>query len=575
MHLVIARVVATLIVLAALLVAVAAHAGRPAQAHGGQPAHEHAPGSTASPNGLTPLFGNLGTHTHPISTRDPLAQRYFDEGLILTYGFNHAEAIRSFKDALTLDPACAICYWGIAYALGPNINAPMDDAAVPEAWSALQMARARAPGASPRERAYIEALATRYTPEPVADRAPYDRAFAAAMRELSRRYPDDTDAATIFAESLMDLTPWNFWTKDGEPAEFTNEIVATLESVLARDPNHPGANHFYIHAVEASRSPERALPSARRLETLVPGAGHLVHMPSHTYWRVGMYADAARINEQAIRVDESTARRAGGTPDGNAHGFYQMVYYPHNIHFLFAAAQMEGRSALALEAARKVVANVPDEAVAAVPALEDFRPMPLFALVRFGRWDAILAEPRPRAEHQYTTGIWHWARGLAELRQGRIERAEAEAAALSTIARSEAMEKLTLASFPTAQTLLTLAHHILAGEIAGARGDGDAWVTELAQAVAIQDGLPYIEPPSWFMPVRHHLGAALLGLGRFEEAEAVYREDLRQYPHNIWSLQGLAQAMDAQGKVEAAAKVQARVDDLATKADVVIGGSRY
>jgi tetratricopeptide (TPR) repeat protein len=335
---------------------------------------------------LTPLFGNLGSHHHQITTGSELAQRYFDEGLILTYGFNHAEAIRSFRDAITVDSACAMCYWGIALALGPNINAPMDASAVPDALVALEKALQLAPVASAAEQAYIHALTARYSSAPAADRTELDLAYANAMRELAARNPDDLDAVTLFGEALMDLSPWQYWTPDGKATEYTPEIVAVLESVLARSPNHPGANHYYIHAVEASKSPDRALPSARRLETLVPGAGHLTHMPSHAYWRVGQYTDAGRVNEQAILVDEATFRRGVQGADQGSHAFYSLSYYPHNVHFLFAASHMQGRRELAMTAARKLVTVIPDPAYREIPALEDFRPMPLYAMVRFGMW---------------------------------------------------------------------------------------------------------------------------------------------------------------------------------------------
>ena len=411
-------------------------------------------------------------------------------------------------------------------------------------------------------------------PEPVADRAPLDLAYADAMRELSRRYPDDLDAATLFAEALMDLSPWKFWTKDGRPTTYTDEIVSTLEAVLARAPEHPGANHYYIHAVEASLTPERTIPSAQRLETLVPGAGHLVHMPSHTYWRVGRYHDAARINERAIRADQAYFR-VGGTPDQNAHSFYSLAYGSHNVHFLFAAAHMGGRSALALEAARGLVARIPEQAYREVPPLEDFRPMPLFALVRFGKWAEILEEPRPAAQLQYTTGVWHWARGLAYLRLGQVDAAQREYEQLATIAQSDAMKALTLASFPTASTLLDIASGVLAAELAGAHGQTDAMIARLEATAAVQDDLPYIEPPSWFYPVRHNLGAALLQAGRAAEAEAVYREDLRQYPNNGWSLFGLAESLRAQGKAAEAAEVQQRFEAAWQHADIVLSSSRF
>ena len=524
---------------------------------------------------LAPLFGNLGSHHHQITTSSELAQRYFDEGLILTYGFNHAEAIRLFRDAIRVDSSCAMCYWGIALALGPNINAPMDDSAVPEALAALEKAQELAPAATPAEQAYIKALATRYSADPAADRVELDMAYANAMRDLAAQYPDDLDALTLFGEAVMDLSPWQYWTLDGQATKYTPEIVAVLEAVLARDPNHPGANHYYIHAVEASKSPDRALPSAQRLETLVPGAGHLTHMPSHVYWRVGQYPDAGRVNETAIEVDEATFRRGVFGADQGSHGFYSMSYYPHNVHFLFAASHMQGRSELAMTAARKLVSVIPEPAYREVPALEDFRPMPLFAMVRFGEWSEILAEPRPADDLQYTTGIWHWARGLAYLRQGDIAAAEREHEQVAIISQTDAMREQSLASFPKASTLLEIATLVLEGEIEAARGNTPGAVERFVAAVQIQDGLAYIEPPAWFYPVRHNLGAVLLEAGRAAEAEAVYRDDLSQYPNNGWSLLGLAKSLELQGKAGEAQAAQQQFAEAWKHADVAPAGSRY
>ncbi|ABA58318.1 TPR repeat protein [Nitrosococcus oceani ATCC 19707] len=523
----------------------------------------------APPGDIDPLLDNLGDHHHPVTTSSSLAQRYFDQGLTLAFAFNHAEAIRSFKDAATIDPDCAMCYWGVALALGPNINAPMEAAAVPQAYEAVQKALALAPKANKAEQAYIQALAIRYGPTSGADREGLDRAYADAMRELSRRYPDDLDGAVIFAEALMNLTPWEYWTPAGEPTAHTQEIIATLESVLERDPNHIGANHYYIHAVEASPAPERALPSAKRLGQLAPGAGHLVHMPAHIYWRVGDYHAAVTANEHAIHTDEEYL------PDPDAEGLYRLGYYPHNIHFLFAAAQMEGNSQLALEAARKLVASIPEESYSTLPQLEEFRPMPLYALVRFGKWDEILREPKPGAFFRYTRGIWHWARGMALTRLGQLDSAAQEYEQLTKIGQSQAMAQLVFWSASSGSTLLEIAAHILAGELAGARGQTEAMIAPLREAVGIQDNLRYIEPPAWYYPVRHNLGAALLKADRAVEAEAVYRKDLKQYPQNGWSLFGLAQSLREQGQTEAAATVEKRFEEAWQHADVDLRASRF
>lgn len=516
-----------------------------------------------------PLFDNLGDHHFPIITKVKLAQRFFDQGLILTYGFNHEEASRSFKEAARLDPKCAMCYWGAAYVLGPNINLPMDPGLGFDAYTLAQEALQLAPTASKREQAYIEALAKRYAPAAPADRSSLDLDYANAMREVSQQFPDDMDAATLFAEALMDLTPWAYWTTDGQPTTYSSEIVSTLESVLQRAPNHPGANHFYIHAVEASLDPGRAVPSAERLPSLVPGAGHLVHMPAHTYWRVGRYHDAAVANEHAIHADEAYMPDRRTTP-----GFYPTAYYPHNIHFLFHAAAMEGNSQVALQAADKLVDEIPQSNYAAFPMLEDFKPMPLFAMVRFGKWDDILRQPKPDAKYQYTTGIWRYARGLALVRLGQLDEAAAELSQMESIAALPEMEALILSSFNPAATMLKIGALTLSAELAGANGQSDEMINRLQEAVALQDTLPYIEPPAWYYPVRQTLGAALLKLGRAPEAEAVYREDLRQYPENGWSLFGLWQSLEAQGASEAA-QVQARFEAAWAHADVTLTASQF
>ena len=516
------------------------------------------------------LMDNLGDHHHAITTDNEMTQKYFDQGLILSYAFNHELAVASFKEALKYDANCAMCYWGIAWALGPNINLPMDNALVPDAWAALQKAQELAPNASPKEQAYITALAARYAPEPVDDRAPLDLAFADTMREVMNAYPEDLDAATIYAEALMDTIPWNYWDEEGQPREATIEILAALESVLERNPDHPAANHYYIHATEASDNPGLALASAERLETLVPGAGHLVHMPAHTYWRVGRYQDAYRINIQAHNADENTV---GGTPDQGT--FYSLAYYPHNIHFLFAAAQMLGNSSNAIDAASRLVSKIPEEAYRAVPPLEDFRPMLYYALVRFGKWEEILAEPAPTDNLQLATGMWHFARGMALLRTNELEEAQQALAEVQERAGRPEMATFGLPSFATAEQILKIASGILAGEIAAAQGDYDTAVAELEAAVAIQDSLPYIEPPSWYYPVRQTLGAVLLEAGRAEDAEAVYRTDLEQYPLNGWSLYGLTQALEAQGKNEEAAAVQAQFEEAWQYADVELTASGF
>jgi tetratricopeptide (TPR) repeat protein len=526
-------------------------------------AHAHPSESRRTlPEGAkAPLFHDLGDHHYEITTDSPQAQRYFDQGLTLTYGFNHAEAVRSFREAARLDPDCAMCFWGEAYALGSNINAPMEPSAVPEAWSALQRARA-ASGASERERALIEALSRRYAENPPPDRAPLDRAYADAMRAVARAYPDDVDVQTLYAEAVMDTMPWNYYQADGSPKPEAAEIIAVLESVIARAPNHPGAIHYYIHAVEASSEPARAEAHADRLLGLVPGAGHLVHMPSHIYLRVGRYADASRANELAARADESYIAQC------QAQGVYPAMYYSHNVHFLWASASFEGKSKVAIGAADKLVANLTPEALEKFPFTEEFLPIDLYALARFGRWDEILARPPPDPRYRYATGVWHYVRGLALASGGRLDEATQEHRRVLEIAASKPMGELTFTSGSTPRRLLTIGAVDLGGRIASRRGDHATAVSLLEKAVSLQDALPYTEPPPWYFPEREALGAALLRAGRPADAEAVYVAQLERTPRNGWSLYGLARSLRAQGRTEDAAEVEEAFTVAWERADV-------
>jgi tetratricopeptide (TPR) repeat protein len=526
--------------------------------------HQHS-GKAA---GKVPLFDNLGTHHHAVTTHSPLAQRYFDQGLRLIYAFNHDEAVRAFKEAARLDPNCAMAYWGIGVALGPNYNLTLDDERNKAAYAATQKAVKLSPKASAAERAYIGALAKRYSLATDADRKALDQAYADAMREVAHTYPDDTDAATLYAESLMVLRPWALWTLDGQPQPGTLEIVATLEAVLKKEPMHPGANHYYIHAIEASTQPERGLVAAERLHDLVPGAGHLVHMPSHIYMRTGRYADAAEANTRAIKVDE--AYIAAVKPDG----VYPMMYYPHNIHFLWAAASMEGRSADAIRAAKEVTKGVSPEMVKEMAMLEYFVPTSLFAQARFGKWNDILAEPAPPADQAYATGVWHYARGLAFAATGRLDDAAKEQQAVAAAAAAMPPDRIIGDNTPPT-ALLQIATDTLAGEIAARRGQTDEAVKELHEAVRLQDALPYTEPPPWYFPTRQALGAVLLEAGRPAEAEVVYRDDLERNPENGWSLFGLAQALRTRKADAEAADIDARFKKAWSRADVTLTASRF
>ena len=526
-------------------------------------ARNNAPTARESPEGA-PLFDDLGDHHHPVTTESKEAQRYFDQGLRLAYGFNHPEAERSFREAARLDPDCAMAWWGAALVLGPNINVPMAPEAAPKACEALQKARALAPKASERERAYIEALSKRYAEHPPEDRSPLDRAYAAAMQEVAKRYPDDLDAATLAAEAIMDTMPWRYWTEDDQPKEETKQLLALLEGVLRRKPDHPGACHYYIHAVEAVQ-PERALPQADTLRTLAPGAGHLVHMPAHIYLRLGLYREATLANEAAAAADESYLAQC------NAQGFYPAGYYPHNVHFLWYTNAMEGRSEESIAAARKIAEHGEHTPLAEATR---FHPLVPMAMVRFGRWDEVLRQPRPPEDQAYESAMSHYTRGLALAAKGKADEAEQELTALERIAADEKTTALETDVLPGA-SLVAIAAHDLAGHVALARGDREKAVAELRKAVEGEDELPYMEPPFCYMPMRHGLGAALLAAGRAAEAEQVYRDDLERHPHNGWALYGLAQSLRAQGKDELADEVTRRFELAWVRADEKLTSSRF
>ena len=529
-----------------------------------------APSSEVSeePQAAPRLLEGLGSHHHPITTASPVAQRYFDQGLILSFGFNHEAAIESFQYALSLDPRCAMCAWGVAHAFGPNINLPMGPDAAARAHAAAQQALALADGASTREQAYIQAIATRYVADPPDDRSVLDRAYADAMRSVYQDDPSDHDGAVLFAEALMDLSPWNYWTPELQPREFTLEFLDVIEDVLESQPDHIGANHLYIHAVELP-FPERGLPSAERLSRLAPGAGHLVHMPSHIYWRVGRYDDALEINQRAVSSDEQFFAVCRPGP------WYLSAYYAHNLHFLWAAAAAEGRSEIALTTARQLEAAA-RPGLADYPILEDMLTIPTLTLVRFGRWDAVLGIEKPDASLVYLSGVWHYARGLAFVRTGKLSEARAELAALSTATESDPAQALLVASgVASAAQLLAIARSQLEGELAAAEGDVPAAIASLEDAVERQDALPYMEPPPWYFPTRQALGAVLLDAKRDETAEQVYRTDLEKYPRNGWSLFGLASSLRAQGKRAEADWAQQGFANAWARADVPLKASRF
>ena len=517
---------------------------------------------------IAPRLQNLGDHKHPVTTSSPRAQLFFNQGLTLTFGFNHREAGRSFREVARLDPDCAMAYWGQALVLGPNINMPMPPDAEAQAYELIQKAVALKAKVSERERAYIDALAKRYSNEDKPDRKTLDRAYAEAARQLSERYPDDLDAATLYAEALMDLRPWNYWTKDGRPYPGTLKIVSILESVLERNPNPPLGIHLYIHAVEAVK-PELAEAGADRLGKLAPGAGHLVHMPSHIYRRLGRYADASEANVQAIAADEDYITQC------RAQGIYPLGYYPHNIHFLWDAASMEGRSEVAIDAARKVASKLSAEKLREMPMLNSFAVVPLFAYTRFGKWEEILQEPRPADDLLFLAGIWHYARGLAFTATGRLDAAATELESLDKIAADKSLQELALFSPNPGAPIIKIAAEVLAGRRAAKRGETEKAIAHLHRAVLLEAALFYTEPADWHYPVRQSLGAVLLQAGRAAEAETVYWEDLRRNPENGWSLFGLMKSLEAQGKTEQAEEIEQRFRKAWDRANVTLTASCF
>lgn len=522
----------------------------------------------AAPREPVPLFANLGSYQRPVTTTAADAQSYFDQGLRLVWAFNHDEAIRAFTAATVIDPNCAMCFWGIALAHGPNINLPMDPPRGQAAFAAAQKALALRETASANERALIEAMAKRYEAEPRVDRVSLDQVFANAMRVVVDRFPDDPDAGTLFADALLNLRPWDQWALDGTAKPGTLEAVTALESVLLAHPDHPGANHLYIHAVEASPHPERALPAADRLAGLMPGAGHLVHMPSHIYIRTGRYEDAAAANRAAIEVDNAYFRVAP------AQGFYAMAYAPHNVDFLRAAAAFSGRSMLAFESARQFAEAAPPEMIAELPDMEMATAAPILMSTLFGRWSELLTIPEPPADWYFTRGCRHLARGLAHAASGDTAAAASEHQTLVELIAATPEDRTT-GFFYTTRELLAIAETELRGALAVKTGDLATAITAFEHAVELQDALRYSEPAAWYRPIRQPLGKALLAAGRPGDAERVYREDLRINPENGWSLFGLAQALRAQGKEKEAAAIDDRFNLAWRLADVTLTASSF
>ena len=530
-----------------------------------------APAQSLAQRAGAPLFEGMGDYHMPITTADPDAQRYFDQGMVLAFGFNHAESIRSFRAAQTLDPTCAMCFWGEALAAGPNINVTSNGKAImapaerASARAAIDQALALMDDVRPKEQDWIRALDQRYDGQADTPRDPLDRAWANALADMASSYPDDTTVASVYAEALMNTMPWDYWGPDGEAKPDTQAVIASLEAVMDADPDHPLALHLYIHALEASSNAAKAEPAADGLANLVPGSGHLVHMPSHIYFRVGRYQDSALANIRAAEVDEAYIAQC------NAQGFYPALYYPHNIHFLWASATMQGQSALSLDSARRVVANVRVEQVEQFPTIQFFRTVPMLSLVRFARWEEILEEPEPHEPFAFARAIWHYGRGVAHAALGDAGAARVELAAIEGL--EPEVDEVFMGNVYPARDLLEIAKSLLRGEMAYRSDDAANAVLAFEEAVALQDALPYTEPPFWYYPTRQSLGAALLATNRLAEAQAVFEDDLEQYPMNGWSMFGLAEALRRQGDETGAEQMTARFKRVWQFADVSLATS--
>jgi tetratricopeptide (TPR) repeat protein len=515
--------------------------------------HEHNDSSSEPAK----LISGLSNLNHPVTTKNAEAQKFFNQGLVLIYGFNHEEARRSFERAAQLDPKMAMAYWGIALAVGPNYNeAEIDPSRLLAADMALEKAKELLAGASEKERAYIAALAKRFQLKTDLKKCAVD--YKDAMAALHKKYPEDVDAATLYADSLMNLTPWQLWTKDGKPAQFTAEIVSVLEAAIKRNPEHIGANHLYIHAVEASKNPGRALPSADKIGNLAPAAGHLVHMPSHIYIRTGDYQAAAKANEDAAKVDLEYIKRSG------VKGMYPAMYYSHNLHFLVESYNRSGNYARSVESAARLADNVRGH-IKDMPMLEGFLPSVMFVQLRFSHWAEILKSSEPSTEMPITRALWHYARGVALAGKGQIAEAEQTRAMLAELAKS--MPGETPFGLNTAASVLKIAEPSLDARIATAKGDYKSAVEHWRRAVAAHDDLNYDEPPGWYYPTRESLGAALLLAGNAAEAEKVFRKDLEDNPHNGRSLFGLAKSLKKQGKAQAAQQAQKEFETAWKNAD--------
>src|SRR5688572_6671179 len=518
-----------------------------------------------APVGAT-LIDGLGDYSMPVTAKNADVQRWFDQGLAMTYGFNHDAAERSFLKAAELDPGCAMCWWGAALVLGPHVNSAMDPANNPKAWDRLKRAERAASDATEKEQAFIKALSARYAEAPPEDRRPLDEAYAVAMGELAAKYPDDLDAVTLHAESMMDLQPWDYWDASGQPKGHTAEVVTQLESVIGRNPEHAGALHLYVHAVEASPDPSKGVAAADTLRELLPGSGHLVHMPAHIYARVGRWHDAVIANQKAIVADDTYLAICKPGP-----GVYPLGYVPHNHHFLWFAATMEGSSEIARAAAAHTGERTSDPQLMRTPgfeAMQNFSLTPLYAAVRFGRWDEVTAMPKPADDVPYMQAMWNYGQAMAAVAQGRIDDARKFHEALVPATKDPVIEKMLAWDRYSLIGGVQVAERFVAAAIARSGNSYDEAIAALNTAVTIEDTLPYDEPPAWNWPSRLALGSVLLEAKKPAEAEQAFRDELARNPENGWSLNGLAKALKAQGKGAEAKEVEARFAKAWANADI-------
>jgi tetratricopeptide (TPR) repeat protein len=522
---------------------------------------------TSKLNDKAPLLQGLGKVSYPVTTKSPEAQKYFNQGLALTYGFNHGEAARSFKTAIKLDSTCAMAYWGLALVLGPNYNAALNPTSLADINLAIDQASRFSDLVEANERALINAIAKRFPRQEEKDMTSYYEAYASEMKKAHQQFPADIDIATLYADALMNLHPWNLWLKDGTPQPWTPDIIAHLEKTLKQSPDHPGAIHYYIHATEASKTAVKALPFADKLIDAMPAAGHLVHMPSHTYIRTGDYHKGVLVNEKAALADSTYIAQC------KVQGAYPMLYYPHNIHFLAACAFLEGNSKKAIESAWKVAANADKKYLNESATVQHFSLIPYYVLVHLGKWNDILQLKKP-GELKYPLAIWHYARGMAYRGQGNVEAAEKELAFLKNISGDESLKSFMIWDLNSAHDLVNMAALTLEGEIAASRKLYDHAVQLLEKAVDIEDRLNYNEPPDWFFSIRHTLGHILNEAGRYGEAQQVYLKDLETFPNNGWALKGLYNSLVGQGKKSEAQKAQSQFKKAWKWADITINSSR-